>query len=100
MLGNIRNHFDGMGGPNKVTIALVVHGPALKAFRSTDAAGDVSKRTDELSKSGLQMHACVNTMRALNLTLQDLLPGFVVADKGGVVRIAELQSQGFIYLRP
>ena len=100
MLGNIRNHFDGMGGPNKVTIALVVHGPALKAFRSTDAAGDVSKRTDELSKSGLQMHACGNTMRALNLTLKDLLPGFVVADKGGVVRIAELQSQGFIYLRP
>ena len=100
VLGNIRNHFDGVGGPNKVTIALVVHGPALKAFHSTDAAGDVSKRTDELSKSGLQMHACGNTMRAMNLTLKDLLPGFVVADKGGVVRIAELQSQGFIYLRP
>ena len=77
-----------------------MHGPALKAFRSTDAADDVSKRTDELSKSGLHMHACGNTMRALNITLKDLLPGFVVADKGGVVRIAELQSQGFIYLRP
>ncbi len=100
VLGNIRNHFDGMGGPNKVTIALVVHGPALKAFRSSGAPGDVSKLTDELSKSGLQMHACGNTMRALNVTLKDLLPGFVVADKGGVVRIAELQSQGFIYLRP
>jgi uncharacterized protein len=100
VLGNIRNHFDGMGGPNKVTIALVVHGLALKAFRNTDAAGDVSKRTDELSKSGLQMHACGNTMRAMNLTLKDLLPGFVIADKGAVVRIAELQSQGFIYLRP
>ena len=98
VLGNIRNHFDGMGRPNKVTIALVVHGPALKAFRSSDAGGDVSKRTDELSKSGLQMHACGNTMRALNITLKDLLPGFVVADKGGVVLIAELQSQGFIYL--
>ena len=35
VLGNIRNHFDGVGGPNKVTIALVVHGPALKAFRSS-----------------------------------------------------------------
>jgi uncharacterized protein len=100
VLGNIRNHFEGMGGPNKVTIALVVHGPALKAFRSSDAGGDVSKRTDELSKSGLQMHACGNTMRALNITLKDSLPGFVAADKGGVVRIAELQSQGFIYLRP
>jgi uncharacterized protein len=39
-------------------------------------------------------------MRAMNLTLKDLLPGFVIADKGAVVRIAELQSQGFIYLRP
>jgi uncharacterized protein len=100
VLGNIRNHFDGVGGPNKVTIALVVHGPALKAFRTSDSSVDVSKRTDELSKSGLQMHACGNTMRALNVALKDLLPGFVVAENGGVVRIAELQAQGFIYLRP
>jgi len=100
VLGNIRNHFDGTGGPNKVTIALVVHGPALKAFRSTDAAGDVSKRDRRTVEIG-SADACLrNTMRALNLTPKDLLPGFVVADKGGVVRIAELQSQGFIYLRP
>ena len=32
VLGNIRNHYNGMGGPDKVTIALVIHGPALKAF--------------------------------------------------------------------
>jgi intracellular sulfur oxidation DsrE/DsrF family protein len=100
VLGNISNHFAGMGGSDKVTIALVVHGPALKAFHTSEALGDVSKRTEELSKTGLQMHACDNTMRAQNVTLKDLLPGFVVADKGGVVRVAELQSQGFIYLRP
>jgi intracellular sulfur oxidation DsrE/DsrF family protein len=29
-----------------------------------------------------------------------LLPGFVTAEQGGVVRIAELQSQGYVYLRP
>jgi uncharacterized protein len=29
-----------------------------------------------------------------------LLPGFIVAERGGVVRIAELQSQGYLYLRP
>ena len=34
------------------------------------------------------------------MTLQDLLPGFISAERGGVVRIAELQSQGFVYLRP
>src|SRR5262249_33583772 len=37
VLGNIKNHFDGMGGPERVTIALVVHGPALKAFYSASA---------------------------------------------------------------
>jgi intracellular sulfur oxidation DsrE/DsrF family protein len=39
-------------------------------------------------------------MKAQNITLTDLLPGFVSADKGGVVRLAELQSQGYLYLRP
>ena len=33
-------------------------------------------------------------------TLKDLLPGFVSAERGGVVRIADLQAQGYAYLRP
>src|SRR5580692_11224449 len=72
VLGNINNHYKGMGGPDKVTIALVVHGPALKAFHSADASPDMSKRTDDLSKTGLQLNACINTMRAQNVTLKDL----------------------------
>jgi intracellular sulfur oxidation DsrE/DsrF family protein len=60
----------------------------------------MTKRTDEMTKSGLQLNACINTMRAQEVTLKDLLPGFIVADKGGVVRLAELQSQGYVYLRP
>jgi intracellular sulfur oxidation DsrE/DsrF family protein len=32
--------------------------------------------------------------------MKDLVPGFVAAERGGVVRIAELQSQGYVYLRP
>jgi uncharacterized protein len=100
VLGNIRNHYAGVGGPDKVTIALVVHGPALKAFHAAGASPDVSKRTDEMKSNGLQLHACINTMKAQEVTLKDLLPGFIIADKGGVVRIAELQGQGYVYLRP
>src|ERR1700733_7794938 len=100
VLGNINNHYKGMGGPNEVTIALVVNGPALKAFHTADASPDMSKRTDDLSKTGLQLNACINTMRAQNVTLKELLPGFIVADKGGVVRLAQLQAQGYVYLRP
>jgi uncharacterized protein len=100
VMGNIRNHYNGMGGPENVTIALVVHGPALKAFHSADAAPDMKQRADEFVKSGLQLSACINTMKATNVTLADLLPGFTVADKGGVVRLAQLQGQGYAYLRP
>jgi len=100
VLGNIANHYNGMGGPDKVTIALVIHGPALKAFHTTNATPDMTKRADEMTRSGLQLNACINTMHAQDVTLKDLLPGFIVADKGGVVRLAELQSQGYVYLRP
>jgi uncharacterized protein len=99
VLGNITNHYSGMGGPDKVTIALVIHGPALKAFRAASATPDMTRRTGEMAKTG-QLYACINTMRAQEVTLKDLLPGFIVADKGGVVRIAELQAQGYLYLRP
>jgi uncharacterized protein len=100
VLGNIRNHYDGMGGPGKVTIALVVHGPALKAFQAAGANPAVARAMGQFVDSGLQPMACGNTMRAQNVTLKDLVPGFVSADRGGVVRLAELQSQGYAYLRP
>jgi intracellular sulfur oxidation DsrE/DsrF family protein len=100
VMGNIANHYRGMGGAENVTIALVVHGPALKSFHTADATPDITQRTAQLEQSGLQLNACINTMRAQNIALNDLLPGFVVAEKGGVVRLAELQSQGYVYLRP
>ena len=57
VLGNIRNHYIGVGGPDKVTIALVVHGPALKAFKAASAAPDFKHSVGEFSKSGLEMNA-------------------------------------------
>ena len=100
VLGNIRNHFDGMGGPDKVTISLVVHGPALKAFQISSASPDIAHRVGDFAKTGLELNACGNTMKAQKITLKDLLPGFIAAEQGGVVRIAELQSMGYVYLRP
>ena len=100
VLGNIQNHLDGVGGPDHVTIALVVHGPALRAFHSAAANADLSKRVAQFSKAGLELAACGNTLKSQNITLKDLLQGFIAAGRGGVVRIAELQSQGYAYLRP
>ena len=100
VLGNIENHLDGVGGPDHVTIALVVHGPPLRAFHAASANPNITRRVGQFSKAGLELAACGNTMKSQNVALKDLLPGFISADRGGVVRIAELQSQGYLYLRP
>jgi hypothetical protein len=100
VIGNIQNHLDGVGGPDNVTIALVVHGPALRAFHAEQAKPDLTQHMSKLAKAGVALAACGNTMKSQKVTLNDLLPGFVSADKGGVVRIAELQLQGYLYLRP
>ena len=100
VLGNIRHHLDGMGGPGAVTIALVVHGAALRAFHAAGAHLDISTRVSEFSVDGVSFHACSHTMKGQNVTLANLLPGFSVAEKGGVVLIAQLQAQGYLYLRP
>ena len=100
VLGNIRNHIEGMGGPDKVQVALVVHGPALKAFRAATPNAALKSDVGTIRGSGVALVACRNTMEAQKLALDDLLPGFIVAQQGAVVRLAELQRGGWIYLRP
>ena len=103
VLGNVGHHYEGMGGADSVAIALVVHGPALEEFlgkRAAEDHTDISKSFAALVRSSLDAYACIHTMKAMNLTLDDLLPGFKIAEKGGVVRLAELQGQGYAYLRP
>jgi intracellular sulfur oxidation DsrE/DsrF family protein len=99
-LGNIKNHYEGVGGPANVTIVLVVYGPALRAFHAATAGPETVKRVADFSRAGLQLNVCGNTMRAQEVTLKDLLPGFALAEGGGVVRLAELQSMGYVYIKP
>jgi intracellular sulfur oxidation DsrE/DsrF family protein len=100
VVGNIQNHLDGVGGPDNVTIVLVVHGQALRAFHASSANPDLTKHIGQFSRYGIELAACGNTMKAQKIGLTDLLPGFIAVDQGGVVRIAELQLQGYLYLRP
>ncbi|QEN89008.1 hypothetical protein FZC33_23080 [Labrys sp. KNU-23] len=100
VLGNLRNHIDGMGGPEGVKLAVVVHGPSLQAFRADGGNADFKARFTRLVQESVAFHACRHTMEGMKLGLADLLPGFAVAEKGGVVLLAELQSEGWLYLRP
>jgi intracellular sulfur oxidation DsrE/DsrF family protein len=100
VLGNIRNHINGVGGPQNVEIVLVVHGAAVKAFEDISAHPDLKTAFTKLKADKVAFNACGNTLKALKWDVSDLVPGFVRVDQGGVVRLAELQAAGYVYLRP
>lgn len=99
-LGNMRNHIKGVGGPENVDLVLVAHGPALKAFHDMAADPKIADRVTALQDQGVTFEACGNTMNAQAVKLDDLLSNFFRRDEGGVVRIAQLQSEGYMYIRP
>ena len=99
VLGNIENHFKAFA-PGEVTIALVVHGEPLGAFRKIAENERFTERLRGLVEKSLRPFACVNTMEWLKIALAELPQGFEVAEKGGVVKLAELQQKGYAYIRP
>jgi len=99
-LGNVRNHIKGVGGGDNVNIVLVMHGPAVRSFVDIEAVDKVRNKVKALQDDGVKFEVCANTMNAIGVTLDEMLPGMISADNGGVVRMAELQSHGYLYIRP
>lgn len=99
-LRNLANHIEGVGGPENVELHLVVIGPAMQGFTQAKVDSKVKESLPTLTAKGVQLEACGNTLSKMNLKLGDLVPGFVELPQGGVVRLAELQMQGFVYIRP
>ena len=98
VLGNMQNHVDGVGGPGKADIGSSFTVRRCEPF--TRCGGAHRLTMTKLAEEQVGFDACANTMKAQGVKLDDLTPGFVVAEKGGVVRLAELQQQGYAYLRP
>lgn len=99
-LRNLANHIEGVGGPENVELHLVVIGPAMQGFTQAKVDAKVRENLPKLAAKGVHLEACGNTLSNMKLKLADLVPGFVELPQGGVVRLAELQMQGFVYIRP
>jgi intracellular sulfur oxidation DsrE/DsrF family protein len=100
VLGNIANHLSAIGNGETADIRLVVHGPALMTFSVRSMDVGTEERLVDLTQRGLSLEACGNTMKGAGLNLADLAPGFIRLEKGGVYRLAELQMEGYAYIRP
>jgi intracellular sulfur oxidation DsrE/DsrF family protein len=104
-LNNATNIIEYYRGKNEeVEVDIVTYGPGLHMLRSdTSPVQDRLKRLKELAfPSKVQFSACNNTRQGMAKTEGKDIP--VVADAtvvpSGVVRLMELQEQGWSYIRP
>jgi intracellular sulfur oxidation DsrE/DsrF family protein len=104
-LNNVTNVIEYFRGRNEdVEVDIVTWGPGLHMLRDdTSPVKDRLKRLKELAFPGkLQFSACNNTRQNMEKTEGKAVP--IISDAtivpSGVVRLMELQEQGWSYVRP
>lgn len=98
VLNNVQNMLNYMG-EDRIQIVVVSYGPGLKMLLPKSRMG---KRIASLSNEGVEFDACHNTMEHMAHKLghmPKLVPDAVIVP-AGVIRIVQLQSHGFTYIKP
>jgi len=97
----INKHIEAEGGPDKIDVELVVHGPALELFEKDKMDPELKKRFEQVVDKGVHAEMCQVSMKLYNKTLDNLAKGFVATlHPVAVKRIADLQQEGYIYIKP
>ena len=92
---NLIKHY----GPDKVDVEIVAFGPGLRLMFKDNVN---SSRIEGLSASGVKFAACKNTLTGITKKLGHTpeLHSSAVPVTAGVVRIIELENQGFKLIKP
>ena len=96
-LNNIRHLYQEVGR-ERLQLELVVHGAGLSLFTKSATAlrQDLAQLKTEY---GVSYTACSNTMKAMKVVREDLIPE--VGDTvPAIVRLMERQEQGWVYIKP
>ena len=97
---NVEQHYKDLG--QKVEIEIVTFGPGLHMLR--DDTSPVKDRIKAIANKSpaISFKACGNTQENMNKAENKAVPLVAEATlvKSGVVRVMELQEQGWSYVRP
>ena len=97
----INKHIEAEGGPDKIDLVIVVHGPALELFDKEGADPVLVKKLKMAIDKGAKPEMCQVSMKLYDKPLATLLDGFIPTKHPvAVKRIADLQEQGYIYIKP
>jgi intracellular sulfur oxidation DsrE/DsrF family protein len=95
VFGNFHNIQNALGAKN-VAIELIVYSDAIAMLRDDSL---VYNKVEEALSEGVKIVACENTMKAQNISRNQMLPniGYVQA---GIVELIKLQRAGWAYVKP
>jgi uncharacterized protein len=97
----INKHMEAEGGPDKIDVVLVVHGPALKLFESATVDQELKDKLKLIIDQGATAEMCQVSMKLYGTPLEKLLAGFKPTEHPvAVKRIADLQRAGYVYIKP
>lgn len=93
-LNNAQNVQEALGKDNG-RIEIVANGGGIGMLKFDSEMGN---RIRDLQRAGINIVACENTMKRLNLTRDDMLPdiGYVPS---GVIEVMQKQQEGWSYVR-
>jgi intracellular sulfur oxidation DsrE/DsrF family protein len=100
-LSLIHKHIEAEGGAQNIDIKLVIHGPALPLFDKDKIDPELKKKFDLILEDGAHAEMCQVSMKLFGKPLEDLVPGLeATLHPVAVKRIADLQAQGYLYIKP
>ena len=100
-LALINKHIEAEGGPDNIDVVLVVHGPALTLFENANADQELKKKIKMVLDKGATAEMCQVSMKLFGTPLEKLVAGFIPTEHPvAVKRIADLQREGYVYIKP
>ncbi len=94
-IGNITNFLNDV---KDAEVALLANGFAVKLFvKATNSKFEGAMR--ELHEKGVKFYVCNNALRANGIKKEDLFE-FCEVVPAGVTKLAELQRDGYAYIKP
>ena len=97
----INKHIEAEGGPNNIDVKLIVHGPALPLFDAETVDPGLKSKLKTILDKGVDAEMCQVSMKLFGTPLEKLVAGFKpTAHPVAVKRIADLQREGYIYIKP
>lgn len=97
---NVTKYYEAKG--EKVEIEIVAYGPGLHMYRADTSPVKTRIAAMSLENENIKFSACGNTLKGMTKKEGKMpeLIGEAIVVPSGVVRLMELQEQGWTYIRP